>query len=353
MKQFRIKNIFLMAALTLTASLTLMAQEDGKTEKDKQYKTEKDKTERRHITITTRGDKQEKVTVEINGEKITVNGKPIEEYKDKDGDITVNVNKLRGLESLSYFKTPKSGAWTYNGNDGVTVFGDNENRAMLGVTTEKVEEGAEIQSVNKESAADKAGLKENDIITKVGDASISSPDDLSAAVKKHKPGDKVTITYLRNKKEQKTTAELSKWKGSTLFGFDDMGQNFKLNMDQFKFDKIAPKVQPFSTMPSDGYRAYTFSGGAPKLGISVQDTDDGKGVKVVNVMDESNAEKAGIKEDDIITQVDDKAVNSTDEIAALLKEKKDNLTVRFKLLRDGKTQNIEVKMPRKIKTTNL
>lgn len=79
-------------------------------------------------------------------------------------------------------------------------------------------------------------MKENDIITKVDDATISSPDSLSAAVKKHKPGDKVSINYLRNK-EQKTTAELSKWKGSTLFGFDDMGQNFKLNMDQFNFDK--------------------------------------------------------------------------------------------------------------------
>ncbi|MBL0267441.1 MAG: PDZ domain-containing protein [Chitinophagaceae bacterium] len=350
MKQLRIKNIFVLTAFALAVPVTILAQEDGKTDKEK---SNKDKTERRHITITTKGDQQEKITVEINGEKVTVNGKPIEEYKDKDGDISVNVNKLRGMESLSYFRTPKSGAWSFNGNDDVTAFGGNENRAMLGVTTEKVEEGAEITSVNKESAADKAGLKENDIITKVDDATISSPDDLSAAVKKHKPGDKVSINYLRNKKEQKTTAELSKWKGSTLFGFDDMGQNFKLNMDQFNFDKIAPKMQPYSTVPSDGYRSYTIASGAPKLGISVQDTDDGKGVKVVNVLDESNAEKAGIKEDDIITQVDDKAVNSTDEIANLLKEKKDNLTVRFKLLRDGKTQNIEVKMPRKIKTTNL
>ena len=350
MKQLRIKNIFVLTAFALAVPVTILAQEDGKTDKEK---SNKDKTERRHITITTKGDQQEKITVEINGEKVTVNGKPIEEYKDKDGDISVNVNKLRGMESLSYFRTPKSGAWSFNGNDDVTAFGGNENRAMLGVTTEKVEEGAEITSVNKESAADKAGLKENDIITKVDDATISSPDDLSAAVKKHKPGDKVSINYLRNKKEQKTTAELSKWKGSTLFGFDDMGQNFKLNMDQFNFNKIAPKRQPYSTVPSDGYRSYTIASGAPKLGISVQDTDDGKGVKVVNVLDESNAEKAGIKEDDIITQVDDKAVNSTDEIANLLKEKKDNLTVRFKLLRDGKTQNIEVKMPRKIKTTNL
>jgi len=353
MKQYRIKNIFLLAAFALSVPVTLLAQEDGKTDKEKTEKTSKDKTERRHITITTKGDQQEKITVEINGEKVTVNGKPIEEYKDKDGDITVNVNKLRGLESLSYFRTPKSGAWSFNNNDGISVFSGSENRAMLGVTTEKVEEGAEIQSVNKESAADKAGLKENDIITKLDDAKISSPDDLSAAVKKHKPGDKVTITYLRNKKEQKTTAELSKWKGSTYFDYDGMGQGFKLNMDQFNLDKIAPRIEPFSTAPGERFKTFSYTGGAPKLGISVQDTDDGKGVKVVNVMEESNAEKAGIKEDDIITQVDDKAVNSTDEIASLLKEKKDNLTVRFKLLRDGKTQNIEVKMPRKIKTTNL
>ena len=97
----------------------------------------------------------------------------------------------------------------------------------------------------------------------------------------------------------------------------------------------------------------SWSGSTPKLGLSVQDTDNGKGVKVVNVDEESNAAKAGIREDDIITHLDDKAVNNVDEISALLKEKKANPTVRFQLTRNGKSQNIEVKMPRKIKTTNL
>ncbi|MBC7873496.1 MAG: PDZ domain-containing protein, partial [Ferruginibacter sp.] len=68
---------------------------------------------------------------------------------------------------------------------------------------------------------------------------------------------------------------------------------------------------------------------------------------------ESNAAKAGIKEDDIVTEVDGKAVNSTDDIVKMIKENKDKTSMMFKLQRAGKTQNIEVKMPKKIKTTDL
>jgi serine protease Do len=39
--------------------------------------------------------------------------------------------------------------------------------AFLGVTTEEAKEGAKITNVVKESAAEKAGLKKDDIITKV------------------------------------------------------------------------------------------------------------------------------------------------------------------------------------------
>jgi serine protease Do len=115
-------------------------------------------------------------------------------------------------------------------------------------------------------------------------------------------------------------------------------------MDDFKMP-VMPK----------GFKspAFAWSGNSPKLGLSVQDTDDGKGVKVIDVDDESNAAKAGIKEDDIITQVDDKIINGVDEIAKLLREKKDNPTVRLQLTRSGKAQTIEVKMPRKIKTADL
>ncbi len=342
------RSLALTTALALMAPVTLLAQNDEKTTKTE--KGDKGGKDVQQLTITRKGEKKEKVVVVIDGDNITVNGKPLADFKDKDGDIVVRLNKLKDLESLGYLRTPKGGAWSFNGDDGISFFGGDENRAMLGVTTDKADEGAKIADITEGSAAEKAGLKENDIITKVGDKKITGPDDLSEAIKKQKPGDKVLITYLRDKKENKTTAELTKWKGIGAFSFRN-GENFNIDLGDLKFDKIVPKI-PDVKVPMENFR-YNWSGGSPKLGLSVQDTDDGKGVKVIDVDEEGNAAKAGIKEDDVITHLDDKAVNSVDEISRMLKEKKDNPTVRFQLKRNGKSQNIEVKMPRKIKTTDL
>ena len=87
------------------------------------------------------------------------------------------------------------------------------------------------------------------------------------------------------------------------------------NYDHKMHEHIAPQAK---AMPR---QSWAYSGGAPKLGISVQDTDDGKGVKVIEVDEESNAAKAGVKENDIITNFNGKEVNSADEVAKLMKRK--------------------------------
>ena len=97
--------------------------------------------------------------------------------------------------------------------------------------------------------------------------------------------------------------------------FLQVGKNFKMDMN---FDKM-PRVQ---AIPRIAYgQNWSWSGGGPKLGLSVQDTEDGKGVKVIDVDDEGNAEKAGIKEEDVITEIDGKAVNNTDEVVKIDKGK--------------------------------
>jgi serine protease Do len=98
---------------------------------------------------------------------------------------------------------------------------------------------------------------------------------------------------------------------------------------------------------------YAFGDNRPRLGLSVQDTEEGKGVKVIDVDDEGNAQKAGVKEDDIIVAVNDKEVNSADEVAKIVRDNRDKPSVMLKIKRDGKTQNIEVKMPHKLKTADL
>jgi serine protease Do len=335
MKKTWLKCAALILAAALVSPVALVAQEDK--EKDSKVKEKKDVEQ---IVITRKGDKDEKVVVEINGDKVTINGKSIEEYKNSGGNISVRTNKLKDMEFLARIPST-TGTWNINTDEHMGLFQTETNRAMLGVTTDKHDAGAEINSITKESAAEKMGLKEGDIITKVDDKKISSPEDLSAAIKAHKPGDKVSVSYLRDNKEQKGTTELSSWKS----------QNFKMDMGNLNWDKVMPRVQ--SAPRVNMGQTYTYSGNSPRLGLSVQDTDDGKGVKVLQVETESNAAKAGIKKDDLITEVDGKTINSTDEMVKSMKENKEKVSVMFKYLRDGKVQNVEVKMPRKIKTAGF
>jgi serine protease Do len=344
MKRFAVN--FVIAALLAAVALPSFAQDDKKVEKEKEVKDKKKNVEQ--IVITRNSDDKEKTVIEINGDKITVNGKPIEDLKD--GDVKVHRNKYKTLEGLNAYSLPRASVgqgFTWNGDhdNNFGLFSDaDQNRAMLGVVTEEVEGGVKVTELTDESAAKKAGIKEGDVITKINDTKIEDPDQLSKVVRKHKPGDKVTVTLLRDKKEQKISAELGKWKGVNAFAYGP-GQNFKMDMPDYK-DLIAPKIQGVP-------RGYTWSGSQPKLGLSVQDTDDGKGVKVLEVDEESNAAKAGVKENDILTHFNDKEVNSADEVAKLVRENKDKPTINLKVKRDGKTQTIEVKMPRKLKTADI
>lgn len=57
--------------------------------------------------------------------------------------------------------------------------------------------------------AAKAGLKAGDIIVNVNDDEVNQSNSLTSLVGKYKPGDKVTLTVLRGKKEIKTEATLT------------------------------------------------------------------------------------------------------------------------------------------------
>jgi S1-C subfamily serine protease len=75
----------------------------------------------------------------------------------------------------------------------------------LGLSTSK---GAVVQDVTPGAGADKAGLQSGDVIVKFGNDDIASSDDLSAAVRKHQPGDKAEVTFMRGDQRMTTTVTL-------------------------------------------------------------------------------------------------------------------------------------------------
>lgn len=84
----------------------------------------------------------------------------------------------------------------------------NTGSALLGVYTTYCNGGAKIDQIIPCSPADKAGLKEGDIITKVNSTEINSTEELKETITSHSIGDNVTISYLHYGERSTTDAKL-------------------------------------------------------------------------------------------------------------------------------------------------
>lgn len=76
-----------------------------------------------------------------------------------------------------------------------------------GITPGSVQ-GVFITGIQEGSAADAAGLQEGDIIQRIDSAELYSSAEFSERIARHRPGDKLTIEFLRKGKVQTTTATL-------------------------------------------------------------------------------------------------------------------------------------------------
>ncbi|HLK29016.1 MAG TPA: PDZ domain-containing protein [Puia sp.] len=307
-----------------------------------------DADNREEIIIRKKNNKDIKITVEVKEGKVFINGKPADEYNDD--NVSIRKMMLRdGDGDVLAFASPDIHFSPFRGGTSYKVDGNfmkKANVAFLGVTSNDADDdaGAKITGITEGSAAEKAQLRKGDIITKINDIKVEGSESLTDAIHTFKPEEKVTVTFKREGKEQKVTATLGKNKGYNMtgsynFSMPDMQKMKELsNMDRL----YAPRAY-----------SYSYNGGRPKLGIKAQDTEDGKGVKVLDVDDESPAEKAGVKEGDVITQFDGKPVNSAESLANLARENKDKYSYKLNLTRDGKSQEVEVKIPKKLKTADL
>lgn len=290
-----------------------------------------------NLIITKKDSTKERITIVIDGNNITVNGKPVDDFENDDVDIVQQ--KVKDGNAFMYGTMPPIAPVPPR----VRIFKDDmarsikSNKAFLGVMTEKNEQGAKITDVTEGSAAEKAGLKENDIITKIGDDKITSPDDVYKAIGKRKPEENVAITYVRDGKQTSANITLGKSDQMRVFSWNAPGKDFNYDFENnFKRNFLL------------GW------GDKPRLGISVQDTEEGNGVKVLELDDEdSPAAKAGLKEDDVITQVNGKAITSTEDLRESIKDLKKGDTVKITYKRNNQTQTVDVKLPKDLKTMDL
>ena len=92
-------------------------------------------------------------------------------------------------------------------------------------------EGVYIDKVTDDGAAADAGLKKGDVIVAVDGQKVTRMAELQEIIAKKRPGDKVSLTYMRDKKKQTETITLKNEQGNTKVvkhaDIDVLGANFR------------------------------------------------------------------------------------------------------------------------------
>ena len=201
--------------------------------------------------------------------------------------------------------------------------------------------GVGVTQVVKDSPAEKAGLKKDDVILRFDGESVTSVRKLSRLVGESSADQTVRLTISRGGAEQEVSATLSKHNLANILGAGIRDQVFR------DLQKELPQMKDFRPMTGDGNFVFQF-GGNRRIGISTQPltkqladyfgAKDG-GLLIASVNDNSPAAKAGLKAGDVITAVDGEKVASPGDVSRAINKKEDG-EVSLTILRDRNTRTV-------------
>ena len=159
--------------------------------------------------------------------------------------------------------------------------------------------GVYVNGLSEGGAADKAGIKEGDVIIKVNGIDVKTSPELQEQVGRYRPGDDVSVTVLRKSKEKVFNVTLRNADKTTSLVKNNNSEEFK---------SLGAEFEELS--PSD----------LNKLNIP-------QGIKIDKIVDGGKLSKIGIKPGFIITHVDRKPVKSIDDINRNVRMKRGTILI--------------------------
>jgi serine protease Do len=208
----------------------------------------------------------------------------------------------------------------------------------------KEERGVEVSSVTEGGPADKAGIKQGDVVLEYNGQPVEGIAQFQRLVHETPNGREVKVEVWRNGASLTLTATVETRKGFSLES-PNMDINIFGNPPTFDMGSM-PTVHPFdmsnfvTVMPSrrlgiDGEGLGDEPQFAEFLGVK-------EGVLVKSVLKNSAAEKAGIKAGDVITKIGDTQVFNSRDITSTLRANHQNQTFTVTVVRNKKEMQITV-----------
>jgi serine protease Do len=218
--------------------------------------------------------------------------------------------------------------------------------------------GVGVTQVVKDSPAEKAGLRKDDVILRFEGDSVTSTRKLSRLVSEVAPDQTVRLNISRGGGEQEVSVTMGKRENAfntmqlgRLEGLKDF-EKFK-GLDKLKeLQKAMPPGANVWKWEGQGTEPFIYSfGNSRRIGVNTMQLNkqladyfgiaDGKGVLVTHVSDDSPAAKAGLKAGDVITAVDGEKVEGSGDISRAINKKKDG-DVTLTVIRNKNQRTITV-----------
>ncbi|HEQ98597.1 MAG TPA: PDZ domain-containing protein [candidate division Zixibacteria bacterium] len=184
----------------------------------------------------------------------------------------------------------------------------------------EVEEGVLINDVIDDSPAHKSGLKEGDVIVRLGSDVVDDSGDLSRAIKNKKPGEKVDMVIYRDGEKQDI---------SVVLGESEERKDRRFSLEAPKTKKY---TQFFQEMTRGGYLGVALQSMSEQL-AEYFEVDDG--VLVTEVEKDSPADKAGLKAGDVIVALNGKDVSTPSEVSSIIREHEEGEKLDIEVVRKG------------------
>jgi serine protease Do len=190
--------------------------------------------------------------------------------------------------------------------------------------------GAIVRRVERDSPAEKAGIREGDVVVEFNKEAVVGAQQLTRLVRETPVGRTVDIKIRRDNRDQ--TLKVTSERLSGHFG------NFNFNFNgpdlRFDFDRLArevPRVRMNTTIVQSGIHI-------EQMTDQLRDFFGGNnGVLVAAVDVGSAAEKAGLKAGDVITTIDGRTIRNPNEFS---REMRASSKPVMKVIRDKKEREI-------------
>lgn len=229
------------------------------------------------------------------------------------------------------------------------VYAENINRENMGRYRMSQPRGVGITLVIKDSPAEKAGLKKDDVILRLDGENITSVRKLNRLVAEIAPEQSVRVTLSRGGAEQELTATIGNRNNAPLFSGHPRNWKSEGNPKDFKWE--GPMIERFGLdLNKDGDLTFIL-GNSRRIGVSTMELNKqladyfgiagGKGVLVTSVTEDSPAAKAGVKAGDVITAIDGEAVDSPGDLSRVMNRKKEG-DVTLTVIRNKSQQTFRV-----------